>query len=475
MQKRAEIKTTLQPHQKRALIKALRNNLILAHGTGTGKTLTAIAIADALGKPATALVPAPLVANFKKEIAKHKQGGPDIQVMSLPTAVRRNLRIPTGSTLIVDEAHALRNPDTKRQNYVRQLLQRAGRVYALTGTPGYNDVTDWASLINIVAKRPIVPVQDAEFKKRYINQVKVPPTLWARLLYRAKPGVVHQLKNVKELRRAFEPYVDVFDKEIEKPKVIDESIEVPMSEDQTLLYRYLEGNLPSEIRYKLRHNLPPSKQEAKQLNSFLTGVRQASNTTRSFSEALTPEQLEQQSTKLREAADRLAKMYRNDPNFRGLVYSNFIGSGVEPYGELLKARGIPYRTFTGALDAKEKKQVVDDYNSGKIPVIIGSGSASEGLDLKGTKLIQLLDPHFNEARLDQVIGRGVRYKSHAHLPESERKVTVQRYYSTLPDDRSWLGKLFTSPTTSVDQYLAARAQEKQQLMDQVTKLFRPES
>lgn len=95
--------------------------------------------------------------------------------------------------------------------------------------------------------------------------------------------------------------------------------------------------------------------------------------------------------------------------------------------------------------------------------------------MKGTKLIQLLDPHFNEARLDQVIGRGVRYKSHAHLPESERKVTVQRYYSTLPDDRSWLGKLFTSPTTSVDQYLAARAQEKQQLMDQVTKLFRPES
>lgn len=85
--------------------------------------------------------------------------------MSLPTAVRRNLRIPAGSTLIVDEAHALRNPDTKRQNYVRQLLQRAGRVYALTGTPGYNDVTDWASLINIVAKRPIVPVQDAEFKR----------------------------------------------------------------------------------------------------------------------------------------------------------------------------------------------------------------------------------------------------------------------------------------------------------------------
>lgn len=468
MQKQAKILTALQPHQQRALAKALHNNLILAHGTGTGKTLTAIAIADALGKPATALVPAPLVANFEKEIAKHKKGGPDIQVMSLPTAVRRRLQIPGGSTLIVDEAHALRNPDTKRRNYVKRLLQQAGRVYALTGTPAYNDVTDWASLVNIVAKRPVVPVQDAEFKKRYIEQRKVPPTLWARWLYGAKPGIVQHLTHADELRRAFAPYVDVFDQDIEKPETVEEKIEVPMSEDQKLLYQYLEGSLPSEIRYKLRHNLPPSKQEAKQLNSFLSGVRQASNTTRSFSENLTPEQLEQQSTKLREAANRLAQLYRKDPNFRGLVYSNFIGSGVEPYGEMLKRRGIPYRTFTGALSAKEKKEIVEAYNSGKIPVIVGSGSASEGLDLKGTKLIQLLDPHFNEARLDQVIGRGVRYRSHAHLPENERKVRVQRYYSTLPDDRSWLGKLFSQPATSVDQYLASRADEKQRLMDQVS-------
>ena len=471
MRKQAKIKTKLQLHQLRAVEKALRNNLILAHGTGTGKTLTAIAIADALGKPAVALVPAPLVANFEKEIAKHKEGGPDIQVMSLPTAVSRNVKIPAGSTLIVDEAHALRNPDTKKQAYVRNLLQRAGHVYALTGTPAYNNAADWASLVNIVAKRPVVPPSGAEFNHRYIGHDTVVPSLWARLLYHAKPGVVQRLKNTKELQKAIAPYVDVFDQSVEKPRIINESIDVPMSEDQTLLYRYLEGSLPSGIRYKLRHNLPPDKREAKSLNSFLTGVRQASNTTRSFSEDLTNDQLEQQSAKLTEAVNRLDKMYREDPNFRGLVYSNFIGSGTEPYSEMLKRRGIPYHTFTGALTPAERKQVVADYNSGKVPVIVGSGSASEGLDLKGTKLIQLLDPHFNEARLDQVIGRGVRYKSHAHLPEQERQVRVQRYQSILPDNRSWLGRMLTDAPTSVDQYLVSRAKEKQQLMDQVKHLF----
>lgn len=61
MYKLAEIITQLQPHQQAALNKALVKNLILAHSTGSGKTLTSIAIADKLGKPTTVLTPASLV------------------------------------------------------------------------------------------------------------------------------------------------------------------------------------------------------------------------------------------------------------------------------------------------------------------------------------------------------------------------------------------------------------------------------
>ena len=472
MFKQAAILTQAQPHQLRAEERGVAGNLILAHGTGSGKTRTAIAIADRLGKPTTVLVPASLVENFKKEVAKHKKGGPPITVLSLPTAVSRNYKVPKGNTLIIDEAHSLRNADTKRQEYVKQQAARAGRKLLLTGTPAYNNISDWAPLVNIVAGEQIVPEDRTQFQKRYIAERRIDPGFWSKLLYNTKPGIVEELKNANDLKARLAPYIDVHYKESEKPSRKDEVIEVPLSDDQETLYNYIEGSLPSALKYKLQHNIPPSKQEARSLNSFLVGVRQASNTINSFDTDITPESLEKNSEKLRVAADKLADMYKKTPNFRALVYSNFLESGVSPYMELLKRRGIKAAAFNGSMSQKEKKAVVDAYNSGQVPVIVGSGSASEGLDLKGTRLIQILEPHFNNARLEQVIGRGIRYKSHAHLPEDQRNVTVQQFRSVHPDNSSWFSRLFgVTPAVSVDTYLASRAAEKQRMIDQVKKLL----
>ena len=70
MDKRAEVITPLQPHQREALRRALAGNLVLAHSTGSGKTLTSIAAADAIGRPTVVLTPASLVENYRKELAK---------------------------------------------------------------------------------------------------------------------------------------------------------------------------------------------------------------------------------------------------------------------------------------------------------------------------------------------------------------------------------------------------------------------
>ena len=109
MDKRAEVITPLQPHQREALRRALAGNLVLAHSTGSGKTLTSIAAADAIGRPTVVLTPASLVENYRKELAKHTRGGPEYTVMSLPTAVRQNFEIPEGATLVVDEANSARS------------------------------------------------------------------------------------------------------------------------------------------------------------------------------------------------------------------------------------------------------------------------------------------------------------------------------------------------------------------------------
>lgn len=456
------IVTELQPHQRRALEKAIKRNLIIAHGMGSGKTLTALAIADRLGKPTTALVPAPTVENFKREIEKHKKGGPPIDVVSLPTAVYRDLDIPKGNTVILDEAHAFRNP-SQRTAYIKQALKRAGRVVALTGTPAYNRKEDWVPLVNLISGGKSI-----ESLEPFIQNREVPVGFWKRL-QGVQPGVVEELKNKKRLRAQVAPYVDVFDEKLEMPERVDKDVMVPLSKEQIRIYKALKGRLPYSVAYKLINNLPPSKAESRDLNAFLSGIRQVSNTTQAFeNKELSESNLEKNSPKLKAAVDDIVAELKKNPSARTFVYSNYLDAGVTPMSRMLADRGIKHAIFSGSLTGKERDRLISDYNAGKLPVLLGTGAASEGLNLKRTSLVEILEPHFNNARIEQAIARGIRYKSHADLPKEQRKVQVNRYYGTLDDDRNLLEKLLgQKPETSVDLYLKSRAEEKDRLINDI--------
>lgn len=463
-----DIMADLQPHQRKAVERALKNNLILAHSTGSGKTLTSIAIADAVGKPTTVLTPASLVDNYKKEIANFKKGGPPIEVLSLPTAQKRNYQIPKGNTLIIDEMHALRNPTSKKFKYIRNQLNNADRVFGLTGTPAYNDIENWAPLVNVVSKKDLLPIDPTEFKRRYTQEEK--QYKYGRIidsLLGVKPGSRTVLKNAPELKDRLSNYVDVFEADVAKPRRIDEVINVPMTKEQEDTYNYVEGkDVPWSVRLKMHWNLPPSKQEARNLNAYLSGVRQVSNNPRAFNT-----QAEEISPKMQAVLDNIQSKLKDNPKLRAFVYSNYLDSGINPISKKLTEAGISNAVFHGGLSPKEKKKLVDAYNSGNLHVLLGTGSASEGLDLKQTNLLQILEPHFNNAKLEQVVGRGIRYKSHDALPPEERKVLVQKFKSM--HRKSLWDKLFgRKERDTVDGYLDARAKEKDELINQIKDLFR---
>ena len=69
----------------------------------------------------------------------------------------------------------------------------------------------------------------------------------------------------------------------------------------------------------------------------------------------------------------------------------------------------------------------------RVKVIVGSQIASEGLDLKCIREIHVLDPWYHLNRLEQVIGRGVRYCSHRQLPATERNCLIHLYCLFLED------------------------------------------
>jgi hypothetical protein len=69
-------------------------------------------------------------------------------------------------------------------------------------------------------------------------------------------------------------------------------------------------------------------------------------------------------------------------------------------------------------------------------LLLISSSGAEGITLVNVRRVHIMEPHWNPARHDQVIGRAIRICSHAGLPVEERTVRVSFYLSVFTDEQS---------------------------------------
>lgn len=77
----------------------------------------------------------------------------------------------------------------------------------------------------------------------------------------------------------------------------------------------------------------------------------------------------------------------------------------------------------------------DNQQGQKIKIILGTVVASEGLDFKRIRSIHIMDPWVHLNRIEQTVGRGIRFCSHADLPEEQRNVMIYLHVGTLESDR----------------------------------------
>ncbi|HLY32712.1 MAG TPA: SNF2-related protein, partial [Ktedonobacterales bacterium] len=161
------------PYQTQVVEQALREkapSVLLADEVGLGKTIEAGLIYKELAlrgivQSALVLAPKALLTQWQDELREHfdedftltderRFQGFEVEdrvICSLPQFVRSFDRIAprTWDMLIVDEAHLLANPASKRRKSVGQL--RARWRLLLTATPVSNRLTDLYSLIDLVA------------------------------------------------------------------------------------------------------------------------------------------------------------------------------------------------------------------------------------------------------------------------------------------------------------------------------------
>ena len=96
-----------------------------------------------------------------------------------------------------------------------------------------------------------------------------------------------------------------------------------------------------------------------------------------------------------------------------------------------------------------------------VRVVLISEAGSEGLDFKNIRQVHILEPWYNMNRLEQVIGRAVRTKSHCSLPLKERNVEIYLHGSYINDEEE-----------TIDMYMYRLAEKKALLIGQVTRLLK---
>lgn len=458
-----KLASNLQPHQQRVIDKLNdTDSIIVYHGLGSGKTLTALAAGAKFGKKTVAVMPASLRQNMIKEKKKHNiPGRLTVSSYNKPTSV------PKDSVLVFDEAHRMGRLESKRSAYPDTL--KGKKTLFLTGTPIRNTPDELIPMLRGVGAN--VPRDSAGFKKRFIGEEKIKPNFLAALLLGVKPGVDYHIKNSDVLKGYLAGKVDYHQSgSKEYPSVTSDRVDVEMSPRQNDLYNIIIGKQPA-ISYKIKHELPLSKSERARANAFLGAARQISNFPINIDPGVSPEL---DAPKIQEAAARAALAKKNTPNFRGVAYSTYLGSGVNPLAAALRKKGLSVETYVGGLSDKRKHEIVTRFNKGKTDMLLLSQAGGEGLDLKGVKLMQILEPHWNNETINQVIGRGVRFKSHSHLPVKERGVKIENYFAIPRKTR--FQKLFRKDRAKgVDEYLSNLSAKKQAINEKFLSILKESS
>ena len=89
-----------------------------------------------------------------------------------------------------------------------------------------------------------------------------------------------------------------------------------------------------------------------------------------------------------------------------------------------------------------------------IKIMLISPAGSEGISLRNVRQVHIMEPYWNEVRITQMIGRGLRQCSHSDLPMEERHMDIYRYKSIRKAKDKW----------STDQYIEDVARSKDGLI-----------
>lgn len=375
----SNLKTEPFPFQVEGINFALSNRYaLIGSEMGLGKTLQAIGVLAAFGKPSLVVCPAFLKLNWVAEVTRFygvpafalgagkriRQAAMEAMEAKIPAVFMLNYEImekwPEAFAAckhwVVDEAHAFKNPEAKRTELFHSLVRkhRPETLTLLTGTAITNSVTDFYSLISILDENPhpngrrlrddinisswlrfaehFTFPREGKFGTKYLGFRRWPELRQYLANKYIRHSVQDHLKDLPPLTRRRFP--------IEPPKG----------------WQDLDEGMAAALA-KMKGEETTFDQAA------ITSVKRGAAT-----------------LKAPKTAEIVGSLYEQGEQV--VVFSDH----VEPCHIIKKEIGTEAAVITGATDMIERQRIVEDFQAGAIKVLVATiGAASTGLTLTAAR------------------------------------------------------------------------------------------
>jgi superfamily II DNA or RNA helicase len=402
-----DLKATLRTYQHEgvrwlAFLREAELGGLLADDMGLGKTLQTLCVVRGRS---LVVAPASVVHNWADEIARFRPGlrasvyhgpgrslDPGADVTLTTYAILRldaeALSAVDWDTVVLDEAQAIKNPDS-RVARVAFGLRGAFRV-ALTGTPVENRLDELWSQMHFT--NPGLLGGRSDFESRYAKPIaEGEPGVAARLRARIRPFLLRRTKAVVAP---------------ELPERTDLVLRCTLSDDERRVYEAVEAAARDEVVSRLAAG--GSVLEA--LEALLR-LRQAA-----CHPALVPGQTGETSAKVTLLMETLDEALSE--GHKALVFSQWTSllDLVEPH---LEKAGVPFNRLDGS--TRDRAGVVRAFQGDDGPpvMLVSLKAGGTGLNLTAADHVFLLDPWWNPAVEEQAASR-------AHRIGQTRPVMVHR-------------------------------------------------
>ncbi|WP_018661145.1 DEAD/DEAH box helicase [Heyndrickxia acidiproducens] len=425
----------LRPYQQLGLnwLVFLRNfhfGAILADDMGLGKTIQLISYLlhvkekEAPQTPALIICPTSVLGNWQKEFEKFAPGlhlalhyganrpkeylskvysSTDVVLTSYGLAHidYEALSAIEWSTLALDEAQNIKNPQTKQSRAIRLLK---GRHYiALTGTPMENRLSELWTIFDFANKGFLGSF--SQFQKRFIAPIE-------------KDGRKDKIKELQALIKPFLLRRTKKDPEVELnlPEKLEQKEYCPLTTEQAALYEQLIQNTFQEIE-----TLTGFERKGLILQ-MLNRLKQLCNHPALYLKETSPKHMAERSFKLEKLTELVRSIIGAEESC--LIFTQYIGMGKIIQETLKHAFGLDVPFLNGSMPKPKRDAYIAQFQDQQFPVFLLSLKAGgTGLNLTAANHVIHYDRWWNPAVENQATDR-------AHRIGQKRFVHVHKLITT---------------------------------------------